>query len=58
MRHIEPSRLFAFAEGAAELHAIEQGHIASCADCQQLLEVFKTYLIDSGECEKHSDRAA
>jgi hypothetical protein len=52
MRHIEPSRLFAFAEGAAELHAIEQGHIASCADCQQLLEVFKTYLIDNSHCEK------
>ena len=58
MRHIQLSRLFAYAEGQTELHQTEQEHIATCFDCRQILKVFKTYLIDSGECEKHSDRAA
>ena len=58
MKHIELSRLFAFAEGAAELRGTEQGHIATCVDCQQVLEVYKTYLSDSGEREKVTNNIA
>jgi hypothetical protein len=52
MKHVEPSRLFSFAEGETELHPTERGHMATCADCRQVLEVFKTYLIDNSQCEK------
>jgi len=48
-RHIRPSRLFAVAEGLTDSPLTDRAHIATCDDCRQVLEVFKKYLIDSGE---------
>ena len=45
MKHIEPSRLFTFAEGSVELEDKEREHLMRCEDCRQVLSVFKTYLI-------------
>jgi hypothetical protein len=47
MKHIEPSRLFTFAEGSVELEDKEREHLMRCEDCQQVLAVFKKYLVDS-----------
>jgi len=58
MRHIEPSRLFAYAEEQTELHPTEREHLATCADCGQVLEVFKKYFMNGVKCDKGPDRAA
>lgn len=47
MRHIEASRLFAFAEGKGDLHEVQREHLNKCKDCQKVLAVFQTYLADS-----------
>jgi len=57
MRHIEPSRLFAYAEEQTELHPTEREHLATCADCEQVLKVFEAYLMNAVKREKGSKHA-
>jgi hypothetical protein len=47
MNHIKPSSLFLLAESATDLNRDDQDHLKNCADCQQVLAVFKTYIISN-----------
>jgi hypothetical protein len=49
MKHIETSRLFTFAEGSLELEEKEREHLKRCEDCQQVLSVFKAYVVENGK---------
>jgi hypothetical protein len=49
MMHIEPSRLFALAEGQGDLHEEQREHLKRCGNCQKVLAVFQTYLRPAGE---------
>ena len=46
MRHVDPSRLFARAEGRTEFDEQEREHVDKCEDCKQMFEVFSGFLID------------
>ena len=52
-RHVDPSRLFARAEGRTELDEKEREHVDKCEDCKEMFEAFNEFLIDERKVERH-----